>query len=309
MAHTFHMVTLGPSRVGKSSLLATMCHEIGKMTTTGFQIIPIGETKARLDEAYQKISGVDKILVFEPVAGLMGGTADFLEYHFEVHFMEEKEFDLFLHDFRGGALTEGGRELARLQNIVSHARILINVLDAAALMEVDASTSNRLNGHDQVCHLLRQTLQAGEKYLILFVLVKCESYLKTERRRKELTARFEERHQAVLQLINQLNDIKKSIVALLIPAQTMGCVEFQEIRRDGKFIFVRTQEKFKPCDVDQPLRYALAFALKHVDEHRQWWERLRFTRRKAFWEALRNFCSQRKSDYKKYGNEALLETP
>jgi hypothetical protein len=64
--------------------------------------------------------------------------------------------------------------------------------------------------------------------------------------------------------------------------------------------------------VDKPLRYALSFALTHVNENRSWWESLwRYLtgHSRTFGQALtdfKSFYSQRNGEYTKYGNEALL---
>jgi hypothetical protein len=304
-----NMVMLGPSRVGKSSLLATMYREIGKMKT-GFDLTPIDETQDRLDDAYHRLDSMLDKRVFSPVEGGLKGTEDFIEHHFEVGFESKKEFDLVFHDFRGGAMMRAGDDLDELRNLVAGSRVIFNVLDSVALMELDELKGDSLNGHDRVCTLLKQTLKPGEKYLIVFVLVKCETYVKTSSERERLINRFEERHRCVLRLIEKLNALGKNVVAILIPAITLGGVEFQEIDQDGKFVFVRTQRGFEPREVDQPLKYALAFALNHVNENRWWGDRLMRAmngQSKAFSQALRDFYSQRNDNYKKYGNDDLLK--
>ena len=143
--------------------------------------------------------------------------------------------------------------------------VVFNVVDAVALMEADAALSDRLNAHTRVAGVLEEALKPGEKRLIVFVLVKCESYLKTEKKRQELIERFEDRHRAVLNAIERMNRGGCRVAGVAIPVNTLGCVEFHEIDGDGNFAFVRTHREFAPRDVDQPLRFALAFALKELD--------------------------------------------
>ncbi len=308
-SRAINMIMVGPSRVGKSSLLATMCREIGKMKT-GFDLTPVDETQDRLDEAYYNLSQVMQQPVFTPVEDLLKGTVDFIEHRFEVAFKGTKEFDLVFHDFRGGAMMCSGPDLVTLREKVARSHVIFNVLDSAALMEVNAIEGDRLNGHDRVHKLLQKTLQPGEKYLIVFVLVKCETYVKTASGRDRLIKRFEERHRSVLRLIENRNETNKNVAALLIPAITLGCVEFKEIDQDRNFVFERNHNEFEPREVDQPLRYALSFALNHVDENRWWGEKLKrwlTGRGKAFRQALTDFYSQRNGNYNEYGNGALLE--
>ncbi len=56
----------------------------------------------------------------------------------------------------------------------------------------------------------------------------------------------------MLRLIERLNQVNRNVAALLIPAVTLGCVEFKEIDREGNFVFVRNHKEFEPREVDQP---------------------------------------------------------
>ncbi|MDW8244788.1 MAG: hypothetical protein RMJ88_16390 [Thermogemmata sp.] len=304
-----NMIMLGPSRVGKSSLLATMYREVNKLQSD-FEISPVGETHDRLDEAYHNLRRVIDQPVFAPVEDLLKGTTDFIEHRFQVKFRQAKEFDLVFHDFRGGAMMQSGRDMEILRKKVARSHVIFNVLDAVSLMEVDPILSDERNGHDRVRQLLTDALKPGEKYMIVFALVKCETYLKTARSRTRLIDRFEERHAPVLRLIDRLVMSGTEVVGLLIPTITLGCVEFKEIDSQGNYVFERNHKDFEPRDVDQPLRYGLSFALNHVDENR-WifehiWRHITGTG-PAFGQALRNFRKQAKKDYKVYGNEKLLE--
>jgi len=303
-----HMIMLGPGRVGKSSLLATMYREIEKLKV-GFELRPAGETRDRLKEAYEKLSSVMEREVFVPVDDLIRGTSSFIEYRLEVTFRQSRVFDLVFHDFRGGALTESGNEYKTLHEKVTRSHVIFNLLDAVTLMELDTKDGNERNAHEKVSQLLHRALQPNEKYLILFVLVKCESYIKTASSREQLIKRFEERHAPVLRLIDELNQTNKNVVGVLIPVITLGCVKFKKIDSEGNYVFVRTPGDFAPREVDQPLRYALAFALHHVDQNRGFWEyfwRLLTGEKALFRQALINFYSQRKTGYKIYGNPDLL---
>jgi len=304
-----HMIMLGPGRVGKSSLLATIYHEINKLKV-GFELIPIGETKDRLEASYRELSSVMEREVFVPVDDLVKGTRGFVEYRLEVTFRQSRVFDLVFHDFRGGALTETGNDLNTLREKVEKSHVIFNLLDAVTLMELDTKDEyERRNAHEKVSQLLHRALQPNEKYLILFVLVKCESYIKTASSRERLVKRFEERHAPVLQLINNRNLTSRNVVGLLIPVITLGCVEFKKIDSEGNYIFDRNHRDFEPREVDQPLRYALGFALNRVEENRGFFSDLwRYLsgEGKAFNQALKDFCKQHKTGYKVYGNPDLL---
>ena len=309
-----NMVVLGPSRVGKTSLLATMYKEIGRLGA-GFDFLAGPDTSDRLNEAFQKLNKVMNHERFTVVDDLMPGNKGFLEHRFDVNFKGTKDFEIVFHDYRGGLLMKkSDPEFQELKDRVSASRVIFNVLDAVALMEANQCDSDALNGHGRVFELLSETLNSGEDFLIVFVLVKSETYTKTATKREALIDRFQDRHQAVLNLVRRLNDRGKNVAAVLIPVSTLGCVEFKEtIHEDGldypNFVFMRTSRDFAPKDVDQPLRYALSFALNHVNENRSWLtSRLRmiFGNGAAFNEALKQFCNARKMDYRRFGNNELL---
>jgi hypothetical protein len=288
-----------------------MCREIRKLKS-GFDLTPVDETSDRLDEAYQRLNNVMNQEIFAPVEDLMKGNQDFIEHRFEVRFQGTKEFDLVFHDFRGGVmLKQTDPDWDELRKKVTSSHVIFNVLDAVALMEGDPIKDDTLfNCHTRTCELLSKTLQPGEKYLIVFVLVKSETYVKKASTRDRLMNRFEERHSAVLRLIERLNDQHKNVAALVVPAITLGCVEFKEIDQDGKFKFERVNKDFQPRDVEQPLRYALSFALNYVNENRWWWEKLWRTLTgdgQKFYQALKDFYDHRSNGFKKYGNPSLLE--
>lgn len=305
---TINMIMLGPSRVGKSSLLATMYREI-RVLDTDFTLNPVGETEDLLDAAYEELSEILGEPKYTEVTKGKKGNEGFTEHEFEVGFENSHAFNLVFHDFRGGALMKNGDELKELQQRISLSHVIFNVLDSVALMECDKIRSDKLNGHSRIVTQLDKSMTDGEKYLIVFVLVKCEKYMKKAADRKELMARFEERHKAVLKLIDKKNKSSNKIASLVIPVKTLGCVEFAYLNDDGHFVFVRKGDEFKPEDVDQPLRYALSFALNHVDSNRGMLENVVnwFTGYgKRFTNAVNDFHKGRKKNYTTYGNSDLL---
>lgn len=310
-----NMIVLGPSRVGKTSLLATMYNEFARLGVS-FNFRAVGETGDLLGEAYQRLGEVMGQDRFTVMGDLMPGSQGFLEHRFEVSFQGAKEFQIAFHDYRGGTLMRTtDLEFPELKSKVAASHVIFNVLDAVALMETDEPHSDRLNAHHRVWELLSETLKSDEKCMIVFVLVKCETYMRSASRREALLDRFEERHKAVLGLIGQLNESDKNVAAVLIPVNTLGCVEFQQlVREEGQllpnFEFMRTHREFAPQDVDQPLRYALSFAINHVNENRSVLDSLwRYVsgKSRSFSQALKDFCSRRNSGYRTYGNPELLE--
>jgi len=185
------------------------------------------------------------------------------------------------------------------------------VIDGSILVEGDDLLLNQRNDPQQIYKLLVPTLINQKRdHLLLFVITKCETWLKTETKRKQLETAFEKRYEVILNLLAQENNV----AGVLIPVKTLGCVEFTHIdshSKNKKLIFVRKPNlKFQPQNSDQPLRYALAFALLQHDKNRNKWNRfMRWLRSEnlIFQQALSDFAEARNRSFKIYGNASLIE--
>jgi hypothetical protein len=88
-------------------------------------------------------------------------------------------------------------------------------------------TFQQKNEPRQVEKLLGATLAQQSALMILFVVTKCEAWLKNQASRKQLEQSFETQYQSLLsQIARQTN-----VVAVLMPVKTLGCVEFTRIDR------------------------------------------------------------------------------
>ena len=85
MANRTVMIMVGPDGVGKTTLLATMYHELLSMDNlSGFQFAANEDTHHDLQEAYQKLSTIMTQPTFIPTGSLLKGTAGIIERQFEV---------------------------------------------------------------------------------------------------------------------------------------------------------------------------------------------------------------------------------
>jgi hypothetical protein len=107
---------------------------------------------------------------------------------------------------------------------------------------------------------------------------------------------------------------QQNVVGVLMPVKTLGCVEFSRIEGRGKdetiFFSRKTGLDFSPEKVDQPLRYALDFALSQHDKNRSGWSRFArwlSNKDRAFQIALGKFAQGRDRSFKVYGNRLLLD--
>ena len=309
MANRTVMIMVGPDGVGKTTLLATMYHELSLMNnSSGFEFTANEDTRHDLQEAYQKLSRIITQPTFTQTGSLLKGTAGIVERQFEILFKGKKELELAFCDIAGGLIRskENNPDFDDFKNKLKEALVIINVIDGSALVEGNDELLNSKNDPIQVYDLLRSKLLDEQNVMLLFVITKCEAWLKNESRQKQLEAAFEKRYELILKLIGE----SENAVGVLIPVKTLGCVEFTHIL-EKEIIFVRKPNlQFKPENIDQPLRYALAFALLQHHQNRNRWNRFMrwlWNEDIAFQKALIEFAEARSHLFKIYGHSLLID--
>ncbi len=294
---------VGPDGVGKTTLLATMYHELSQLDNrSSFEFVASKDTQHDLEEAYQKLSNIIAQPSFTPTGPLLKGTAGLVERQFEIRFLGKKELDLVFCDIAGGILgAKKGQDFEEFQAKLAQAIVIVNVIDGSALIEQSANKNVPIEYE----HLL-PILTNGKNHLVLFVITKCETWLKNERYQEKLVNAFETQYAMLIQHIEKL----ENVVGILIPVKTLGCVEFTHVDSQ-KIIFVRKPNlQFKPEHIDQPLRYALAFALLEHNQRRTKWNKFMrwlWSADLAFQQALTDFAEARYRSFKIYGNTSLIE--
>lgn len=318
---TITMMMLGASGVGKTTMLATMYRELLRMDTeaqAGFTFKAIGDTMYDLNDAYEKLEDLIKTPGNTELSErLLPADQGILERNFSVLFKGQKEFDFRFFDHAGGLIKtkekDNPADVTRFKSLLQEAIVIINVIDGAALVQGSEFFNNRINNPYLIYELLNEALNDNQEHLVLFVITKCEAFLKDSDGRKLLHDKFEERHKEVLNAIRDSH--RKNVVGVLIPVKTLGCVEFSHIENLGeketeKIVFVRKPRlPFKPEKIEQPLRYALAFALSQHDKNRDLVDRFvrwMLKQDKVFQNSLKQFADNRDKTFKLYGSTSLL---
>ncbi|HIE01825.1 MAG TPA: ATP-binding cassette domain-containing protein, partial [Thiotrichaceae bacterium] len=133
------MMMVGPDGVGKTTLLATMYHELSNLeaSQSGFELVASQDTHHDLQEAYQKLTTIVTQPTFTPTGPLLKGTAGLIERQFEMVFKGKKELDLVFCDIAGGIIraAEGNRDFDEFKTRLKQAVVIINVIDGSALVE------------------------------------------------------------------------------------------------------------------------------------------------------------------------------
>ncbi|HDN27618.1 MAG TPA: hypothetical protein ENG03_11085 [Thioploca sp.] len=309
------MIMVGLDGVGKTTLLATMYHELSRFENQfGFKLAASKDTQLDLQEAYQKLSTIIAQPTFTPTGSLLKGTAGIIERPFEILFKGKKELDLVFCDIAGGIIRAepGNQDFDEFKQRLEQAIVIVNVIDGSALVEGDELLLEQKNDPAQIYQLLQPILTKNnqQNHLLLFVITKCEAWLKNEKSQKKLETAFETQYKMILKLIDELDNT----VSVLIPVKTLGCVEFTHIgykNSEQEMIFVRKPNlQFKPENTDQPMRYALAFALLQHNQNRPPFNKFMrwlWNEDVAFQQALTEFAEARSRAFKIYGNSSLIE--
>lgn len=313
--HNITMMMLGPRAVGKTTLMALMYKGlVGVNLQSNFDFSAEHDTAIDLDEAYLKLTDILSQPTFTRIEPLLRGSEGVLERRFSVNFHRRKEFDFIFYDHAGVLLhqKESVPGVQEFKEKLQRAIIIINLVDGAAIMEGSRLFSDRVNRPFLVSELLRKAFDDEQEHLLLFVITKCEAWLKDREGRQALEKAFETYHKEVLNVVE--NRPQNNVVAVLMPVKTLGCVEFSEVRHygepDEEIVFIRKPNvPFHPEGIEQPLRYALAFALSQHDKNRgpvtkffKW-----LTGESVVFEnALAQFANQRDRSFKMYGNTSLI---
>jgi len=283
MSKKIIMTVLGAEAVGKTTLLASMYSHLARRgnALAGFSMEAVGDTGVELQKARDKLARVLEEPNFTDISRLLPGSQGIHEYKFKICFHNSEILDLSCHDHAGGILLESGEntDYQEFENVLSNADIVINVVDGAALMEGSEPYSIKINKPTRTMELLNLAARNNKPNLILFVVTKCESWLKDEKSTQKLREAFEIRHKEVLEKVRGRQDI----VGIFIPVKTLNCVEFSLVENKGKaeekILFSKNPLlDFEQLQVEQPLIYALIFILSPIINKNirniSWWQKL-----------------------------------
>jgi hypothetical protein len=276
---------LGSRTVGKTSMIAAMFNEFERVCASPtLKLIPEEQTGVVLSnllvdlkKAAEGTSGL-----FDPLEAGIQRTEEPEEFKVQLACAathHSASLNLTLHDYPGGWLsetTEGWQEhMGHMQTVVASSQIVLVTFDTPSLMLLQDSAHEEVNHPTGLSNFLKRALleaPAGDppdsRRLVVFVPMRGEKWLQ-DGDAPLLWQHFQERFKAILRVIKGYPD---TVGAVYCPVQTLGSVRFD--RFEGRrAIFHRTGTGYRPVDCDQPLRYALAFALntlrRQADDKRQ----------------------------------------
>jgi GTPase SAR1 family protein len=278
---------LGPSGVGKTTLLAAMYEQFeSNIGSAKLALTPDEDSSVILQDRLIDLKSLlgDDSLEVEGGAGIQGteaeaGPSSLRSFTFGLGKTGERpSLGLTFRDYPGQYHGKNAKKEERefVTNVLNKSVAVLIPIDSPSLMEQNGEYHERVNRPQQIKDIFKKAYtDLDSPRLIIFAPVKCEKYLEDEKTAKELSRRVIEEYKGLIDYFK--SESLSSLTALVItPVQTVGNVVFSRIElnneNEPKFYFRKTKynAKYSPKDSEQPLCYLLRFLLKlHLDQ-RKW---------------------------------------
>ena len=266
-----NVAMLGPTGVGKTSLLAAMYDQFDNVSQD-LQLEAKEDNKSELETRLKELKSLvncSSIKLTDGVSGTKGaprsfkfefgqtGTAPALEINFQ--------------DYSGLWLTENDNNKNTVKDLIRESVAVLIPINTPPLMERGGKYHEEFNQPTQLNELFKTLYKdLDSPRLVILAPVKCEKYMKNP---PELFRKVREGYQKML---NQFASEKllPKVAVVIAPVQTVGSVVFsrvEELDNQPIFYFRKAQpsDPYQPKNTEVPLRYLLRFLLKlHLDTRR-----------------------------------------
>ncbi|BAY26980.1 hypothetical protein NIES2100_68000 [Calothrix sp. NIES-2100] len=295
----FKITMLGPSGVGKTSLLTVMWRQMKAGLDVNQLRLEAGnpekpgsdyETSNFLNTCEEELKQLVKRNNRWIAEGGIPGTANAKKFDFYFSNLQKiSSLLLEFQDYPGGwvigedpqkletGIQEREQKINRVIDYIKDANVTILAIDTPALIEKKGKYHVQINKTEIIKEILLKAYiedLSEQPKLLIFAPVKCENYLKKANNIQQI-------EQSICSQYKELIDILKNpdfsnISAVITPVQTVGNVLFsyiREIEENGKvtpkFVYEKTNNfELMPVNAEQPLRYILQFALKfYIDQN------------------------------------------
>lgn len=277
---------VGPSGIGKTSLLASMYNELKKQKVSNF-FVDIhselgGRTKAELDAASQEmldmLDETEEGAVVELGKGLRGdaderlfeftGTYTVKDDDIVTYLPGVKDFKKFQFKFRfidmpGGWYEPTSEQRGRVKEILTGSLVSFVAVDAPALMHRGEAMCKRFNKVDTIEEWYSSEMLAQlkkEHHCVVIVLSRCEKFWD---KRDDMLKKLGEVYKV---LIDRLKEFEIPVFATWI--KTLGGVQFSHFEstesgaKVARFKRLGGQRgEYKPENCATPLQLALSHGL------------------------------------------------
>ncbi|MBV9389639.1 MAG: hypothetical protein JOZ78_24720 [Chroococcidiopsidaceae cyanobacterium CP_BM_ER_R8_30] len=276
--HELKITMLGPSGVGKTSLLTAVYEQFeSNIGRTNLQLTPDLESSALLQERLAELKSLPDSL---ETKGWIAYTQEERSFLFELG-KKAATPSLLIHfkDYPGewheSKREKSREEKERIESFIKESVAVIIAIDTPALMEKNGQWHDETNKPQQITNLFQRVYrELDSPRLVIFAPVRCEKYLQSEESVFELLRRVQDGYTSLFNLLSS-DELLPQVAVVVTPVQTVGCMVFSRIEiHDGKplFIFRKTRHdaQYSPKDSEQPLRYLLRFLLRLHLERQNW---------------------------------------
>ncbi len=262
------VIVFGNIAVGKTSMLSSMYMEMEAQNVTSCNGMTFSATSDEFNVLRKKWLELRERITQGAFAlpldmDYQPTISKFNEHSFEFKTRGKNQRVNFV-DTRGGLTDSSDSELIKR---VNESFLTICVVDASILMGCNDLENEKQNSPLAIKKILWQILNDNDHkqpQSCLFVLTKCEKWMRTKEERDRMAKTFEKIFQPVLDFA-----VEKRFPLFYLPVQTIGCVEFSRIDPVTKEMkFKAIGGTFQPVDVIFPL----AFLLKVLLQNRTWFE-------------------------------------
>lgn len=238
----FKIGILGPSRVGKTSLIATILKEAEKILAgTPTRIVPVGNaTRKRIADHNNELQGSLRAGEFHP--GALAGTEEPFQFRLQLDpGSGAPAVDFSLLDYPGGWIDDGRRpgerenEWEQCRTWLAESSVLILPIESTVVMEAAASSHKRavpaILTIFQIEQIVREWAKERKNFpeepaLLLLCPVKCESYFADNGGYRNASgALFAEVKTVYENVLKLATDEAKHLQIVYAPVDTLGCVD------------------------------------------------------------------------------------
>ncbi|HQJ06569.1 MAG TPA: hypothetical protein PLI57_09360, partial [Spirochaetota bacterium] len=247
----FNIGIVGPSRIGKTSLIYNIIELSNKILSNNVMIKPDYYT---LIDINKYISERNNLLnQSEFVSDVLEATETEKEYNL---FIEKNNVKIgfTLYDFRGGLIEEADEKFDKYEKKLKNCNVIIIPTDATLIMEAD--TNDKKINIQRFLHIdtVQEIMQNWSKtkinsdlpLLVILSPIKCESYLSNEKS-NELFNKTLNCYQKTIDIISKELKNKQNIEIFYSPIETLGCVDISCIEwiYDNSNRILSYKQKFK----------------------------------------------------------------